>query len=132
MSTYIDADAFVRWERGTFDLAGFMAQRPDEPFAFPATVWQQLVFGVFAWHAGRSAKRLRNLMLVGGLPVIPFSRVQAARAARLAAELKLIQIGFADFQIAATTLVDEADLLTFNREHFSRVPGLRRRHCGMR
>ena len=35
MSTYIDADAFVRWERGTFDLAAFMAQRPDALRQFP-------------------------------------------------------------------------------------------------
>ncbi len=29
------------------------------------------------------------------------------------------------FQIAATALVDGAELLTFNTEHFGRVPGLR-------
>ena len=55
---------------------------------------------------------------------MPFSNRHAERAAQLAAELKLEAIGFADFQIAATALVDGAELLTFNREHFSRVPGL--------
>ena len=57
--------------------------------------------------------------------VTPFRRVHAVRAARLAAELKLQSIGIADFQIAATALEDGAELLTFNREHFRRVPGLK-------
>ena len=125
MSTYIDADAFVRWERGAFDLLAWMEQHPEEAIAFPATVWQQLAFGVFAWEPERAAKRSRYLLLVGMVPVVPFLRVHAVRAARLAAELKLQQIGFADFQIAATAVEDNAELLTFNREHFGRVPGLR-------
>jgi predicted nucleic acid-binding protein len=56
--------------------------------------------------------------------VAEFARPHAVRAAQLAAELKSSQIGFADFQIAATALVDGAELLTFNREHFGRVAGL--------
>ena len=57
--------------------------------------------------------------------VAAFSRAHAVRAALLAAELKLSQIGFADFQIAAQALVDDAQLLTFNQAHFGRVPGLK-------
>ena len=41
------------------------------------------------------------------------------------ADAKLETIGLADFQIAACALEDNAELLTFNREHFGRVPGLR-------
>jgi predicted nucleic acid-binding protein len=125
MSIYIDADALVRWERGDFDLPAYIGQHPDEPIAFPATVWQQVVFGAFAWPEERAAKRGRSLLILGALPVIPFMRTHAQRAAQLAAELKLAQIGFADFQIAATALVDGAELLTFNRAHFSRVTGLK-------
>ena len=124
MSVYIDADAFARWEKGQFDLPAWLEARGDELAAFPATVWQQLVFGAFAWQPERAAKRTRSLLLMGGLAVVPFSSQHAVRAAQLAAELKLEAIGFADFQIAATALVDGADLLTFNRAHFSRVPGL--------
>jgi len=125
MSTYIDADVIARWEKGTFDLLIWIGQNPDEPIAFPATVWQQLTFGIFAWEPMRAAKRNRYLLLIGTVPVIPFTRSHAVQAAKLAAELKLSQIGFADFQIAATALVDDAELLTFNQAHFSRVPGLK-------
>jgi predicted nucleic acid-binding protein len=93
--------------------------------AIPATVWQQLQFGIFAWSPERAAKRRRFLEAIAQLPVVPFSRIHAERAAALAAELKLQQIGFADFQIAAAVLEDGAELLTFNRAHFSRVPRLR-------
>ena len=58
------------------------------------------------------------------MAVAGFGRLQAERAASLQAELRLEQIGFADFQIAATALVEGAQLLTFNVAHFSRVPNL--------
>lgn len=126
MSTYIDADAFVRWEKGEFDLVAWLEARPEIEVGFPATVWQQLNFGVFAWEPRRAAKRARFLGTVGAVAAVAdFTRAHAERAAQLAADLKLEQIGFADFQIAATALVDGAELLTFNREHFTRVAGLK-------
>src|SRR3954470_7938265 len=124
MSIYVDADSFARLEKGDFDLPAWLEARGDEPAAFPAIVWQQLIFGVFAWQPERAAKRNRSLLLMGGLAVAPFSRSHATRAAQLTSELKLKTIGVADLQIAATALVDGAELLTFNRAHFDRVPGL--------
>ncbi len=125
MSIYLDADVLVRWERGEFDLPAWLDQHPDEPIAFPAPVWQQVVFGIFAWSQDRAAKRTRSLLVVGGIPVAAFGRPHAMRAAQLEAELKSQQLGFADFQIAATALVDGAELFTFNRRHFQRVPALK-------
>lgn len=125
MSIYIDADAVIRWEKGHYDLIGFLEARPDERFKFPATVWQQLNFGAFGWTAKRAQKRNLSLAVIAAVAeVAEFSGAHAERAAELAAQLKLEQIGFADFQIAATALVDGAQLLTFNTAHFSRVPGL--------
>jgi predicted nucleic acid-binding protein len=124
VSIYIDADAVALWEKGDFDLPAWLENHRSEPLAFPATAWQELLYGVFAWAPDRAAKRSRYLTTVSGLPIVSFARVHAVRAARLAAELKTQTIGFADFQIAATALEDGAELLTFNREHFKRVPGL--------
>jgi predicted nucleic acid-binding protein len=125
VSVYIDADAFIAWEKGKFDLASWLAERPDELIAFPPTVWQQLTFGKFAWEKSRADKRARFLSRVSAIAVSDFGQRHAETAARLAAELKLETIGLADFQIAACALEDNAELLTFNREHFGRVPGLR-------
>lgn len=126
MSIYIDADAFVRWEKGQFDLPSWLLARSDEEVKFPATVWQQLNFGVFDWAQDRSEKRALFLRTIGAVAeVAPFTREHAERAAELSSTLKLQTIGFADFQIAAAALVDDAELLTFNHTHFSRVPGLK-------
>ena len=124
MASYIDADAFVRWEKGDFDLPAWLEARGEERPFFPATVWQQLLFGVFAWEPKRAVKRSRHLTAMQG-QVVSFCRVHAVRAAQLAAELKSENIGVADFQIAATAIEDGAELLTFNREHYKRVPALK-------
>jgi predicted nucleic acid-binding protein len=124
MSIYIDADAFIRWEKGEFDLPTWLSAQGNETMAIPATIWQQILFGAFAWNPERAAKRSRFLAAIRHLPIVPFSRAHAERAAELAADLRLAQIGFADFQIAATALEDRAKLLTFNIEHFRRVVGL--------
>src|SRR5690348_12289168 len=97
---YIDADAFARWEKGVFDLPAWLEAR-DDIGAFPALVWQQIVFGVFAWEPARAAKRARSLLLIGGMPVMPFGRAHASRVAELAAEMNLNTIGAADTQIAS-------------------------------
>jgi len=125
MSVYIDANAFAAWEQGKFDLPAWLAARPDEPIAFPATVWQELTFGKYAWEKPRADKRRRYLDAVKEIPVAQFGQAQAERAASLAAELKQQTIGMADFQIAASAIQDGAELLTLNVDHFRRVPGLR-------
>jgi predicted nucleic acid-binding protein len=125
MSVYIDADAVVNWEKGQFDLPAWIEEHhPDDTVSFPATVWQQLLFGTFAWEPPRAQRRRRYLEAIN-LPVSSFARRHAARAAQIAADLKNSSIGFADCQIAACAVEDNALLLSFNREHFARVAGLR-------
>jgi predicted nucleic acid-binding protein len=123
VSTYIDADVFIKWEKGEFDLPAWLENEPEETFAFPATVWQQLAYGLFARDSNRARRRARQLERIGA-PVSPFLRKHALRAARIAAELKREAIGFADCQIAACALEDGARLLSFNSAHFGRVDGL--------
>ena len=61
MNVYIDADAIVASEKGDFDLVAWLEERPDDIAILPPTVWQQLLFGAFAWDPARSQKRLRTL-----------------------------------------------------------------------
>ena len=124
MNVYIDADAIVASEKGDFDLVAWLEERPDDIAILPPTVWQQLLFGAFARDPARSQKRLRTLSTFG-FSVSSFSRRHASRAAQIAADLKREGIGFADCQIAASALEDDAELLSFNARHFRRVPGLR-------
>ena len=114
----------VAWEKGEFDLPDWLEQRPNDTAMFPATVWQQLLYGAFAGELARAQKRMRllNSLRMG---VSSFARRHAGRAAQIAADLKSSAIGFADCQIAASALEDSAELLTLNPRHFSRVPGLR-------
>jgi len=126
VSVHIDADVVVAWERGRFDLVAWLEARPaNEPISFSATAWQQLSFGKYAWEKPRAEKRRRHLEVLSRWKIKEFGEREADRAARLAAELKNETIGLADFQIAASALEDNAELLTFNVEHFQRVPGLR-------
>ena len=127
MSIYIDADAIVRWEKGTFNLPKWLRDNVgSEPAKIPATAWQELHYGVFDWNPARANKRALYLSLIKSIAdIAEFGERHAERAAQLNAQLKLQQIGFADFQIAATALEDGAELLTFNRAHFSRIPGLK-------
>lgn len=125
MSIYIDADAIVQWEKRQFDLPAWLELHAEDEALIPATVWQQLQFGVFAWVPERAVKRKRFLDALAGVEIVPFSRAHAERAAALAADMKSSQIGFADFQIAAMAIDDGATLLTFNRAHFGQVPALK-------
>jgi predicted nucleic acid-binding protein len=124
VNIYVDADAIANWEKGKYDLPAWIEENhPDDMLFFPPTVWQQLLYGQFAWEQPRAQKRARYVQTIG-LPVSVFSRAHAERAAELSAQLKLQTIGFADFQIAACALVDGAHLISFNEAHFNRVPGL--------
>ena len=66
-------------EKGEFDLLEWLEDRPDEPIKFPATVWQQLIFGAFAWQEQRARKRERFLETIDAVAsVAAFSRAHTA------------------------------------------------------
>jgi len=77
--------------------------------------------------ARSEAERRTIDRLLSPLPLLPFDQ----RAGRLAAEVRRAletegrTIGMADYLIAGTCLAHAASLLTRNRSHFERVPGLR-------
>lgn len=72
MSIYIDASAFVRWEKGVFDLPSWLeANGGDELARIPATVWQELHYGVFDWNPSRANKRAFYLSLIKAVVEAP-------------------------------------------------------------
>jgi predicted nucleic acid-binding protein len=85
---------------------------------------------VTAFELGSGARndiaRERIRVLLEGLHVLPFDLEAARRATgvRLALEEQGRPIGMADYLIAGVCLASGAALLTRNRAHFERVPGL--------
>lgn len=64
--------------------------------------------------------------LLAALPILPFDEAAAERAADVRRSLEATgdPIGMADYLIAGVCLARSASLLTRNRAHFERVPGL--------
>ena len=65
--------------------------------------------------------------LLAAMTILPFGAEESRIAAgiRLEVEARGLPIGMADYLIAATCISADAILLTRNRKHFERVPGLR-------
>ena len=75
-------------------------------------------------RSGEAAEKVQ--MLLAALTILPFDEEAAERAAevRRALESEGEGIGMADYLIAGICLSRSGLLLTRNREHFGRVPGL--------
>lgn len=81
----------------------------------------ELLFG-----ASRARRKVGEEALLGNMTVLPFDESAARRAAALHDHLirSNSDIGIKDVLIAATCLENSVPILTLNRKHFARVPGL--------
>ncbi len=76
---------------------------------------------------GRSKKERRAVeTLLAALPILPVDEAAGRAAAEVRLELERTGrgIGMADYLIAGVCLARSAMLLTRNRAHFERIPGL--------
>ncbi len=64
--------------------------------------------------------------VLSGIRIVAFGEYEAYRCGELLAELSQAgtPIGVEDSQIGATALVHGLVVVTFNRKHFERIPGL--------
>jgi predicted nucleic acid-binding protein len=127
MAIILDADVLIRGEKGTFDLQGWFAARPDEHFEMAAITVAELWHGVERAAGAHQAKRrqyLQNLFTL--LPVIPYTEQTAYEHARIWARLEAAgkMIGYYDIIVAATALERGGKVATFNQRHFGQVQGL--------
>jgi len=92
----------------------------DECFLSAITIYE-VEFG--AARAGRISDLTNVLPYV---EILPIDKIVAEQAARIHADLVSLnrEIGVKDVFIAATLMVNELPILTYNIEHFRRVPGL--------
>ena len=128
MAIIIDADVVIRGERGTFDFRGWVSSQPEERFTLAAVTVAELWHGVErATLAHRSRREGYLRAILGLMPVIPYTEQTAYEHARIWAALESSggMIGFSDLIVAATAAERNCQVATFNKQHFSRVPGLK-------
>jgi len=128
MAIILDADVILRGEKGTFNLAGWLASRPDDEFALAAITVAELWHGVERAAGLQRTKRIQFLeTILSPLPVLPYTEHTGREHARVWAELaaggKII--GYYDLVVAATALAHGCEVATFNRRHFRQVRGLK-------
>lgn len=128
MAIIIDADVVIRGEKGTFDFQRWVSSHPEEEFAMAAVTVAELWHGVErATVAHRSRREAYLRVVVGLLPVLPYTEQTAYEHARIWAALDSAgrMIGFYDLIVAATAVERSCQVATFNKQHFSRVRGLK-------
>jgi tRNA(fMet)-specific endonuclease VapC len=128
MAIILDADVIIRGERGTFDLAKWVATRPNDQFEIAAITLAELWHGVeraTGAHKGRRERYLRTIL--ERLPILPYTEVTAFEHARIWAALQVSgkMIGFYDLIVAATALERGSTVATFNERHFAQIRGLK-------
>ncbi len=129
MALLIDTSVAVAMERERKSLQSLLDRASDEEVAVAAITASELLHGVHrADTAMRRERRLRQVeALLEAVSVLPFDLDVARHHSRIWADLAARGnvIGAHDLQIAATALTHELPLATLDREHFSRIEGLR-------
>jgi tRNA(fMet)-specific endonuclease VapC len=123
----LDTNVIIQGERGKFDLAKWLASRPDDEFEIAAITVAELRHGVERATAAHRAARERYVNAVlHTFPIIPYTEQTAYQHARIWAELQAAgnMIGFYDLIVAATALQRGSQVATFNKRHFAQITGL--------
>jgi tRNA(fMet)-specific endonuclease VapC len=117
-----DTDVLIDALRGREPARGRIAA------AIAAGALATTAVSLFELLSGAGEEEERDVvgLLLAALPVLPFDAAagEAAAAARRGLEASGRGIGIADYQIAGICISRSAPLLTRNRRHFERVPGL--------
>jgi tRNA(fMet)-specific endonuclease VapC len=119
----LDTDVLIDIVAGEKPWAGWFARRlPSRRLATTSLNCFELLAGA---RTAEEADRLRTLLRP--LVVLPLDRESADRGAEAARALRQRgePLALADLAVAGVCLELEAPLLTRNRRHFERVPGLR-------
>jgi len=119
----LDSDHWIALLRRRLDLRGRAS--PDEELAMTAISLCELTHG--AYKSARATENLARLdVLLAATTLLPYGAGAARRFGLLKANLERLgeSLSDLDLQIASIALEYEALLVTHNRNHFERVPGL--------
>jgi|SRR5271165_4674150 len=128
MAIILDADVIIKGEKGNFDLIAWLDGQTGQDLEIAAITVAELWHGIERADAQHRAKRERYLRtIVERLDPIPYTEITALIHARLWAELESSGnlIGAHDMILASTALERDSAVATFNKRHFTLVPGLR-------
>ena len=119
----MDSDHCVALLRGRLNLQERVL--PDEELAVTAISVGELVHGVYK-SSQVDENMARLSVLLAAVIVLPYDERAAAHFGRVKAQLEFAgdRLGDLDLQIASIALERGVPLVTHNRKHFERVPGL--------
>ncbi|MGB8474585.1 MAG: PIN domain-containing protein [Candidatus Acidiferrum sp.] len=128
MAVILDADVIIAGEKGKLDLRKWLTSHPNEQFEIAAITVAELWHGVErATGRNRTGREQYLRMILGSVPIIPYTEQTAYEHARLWAELEDAgtRIGYYDLIVGATALERGSAVATFNKRHFRRINGLK-------
>jgi len=128
MAIILDTDVIIRGEKELFDLEGWIATEEEQNFEIAAITVAELWHGVERATPAHRPKRQSYLQaMLEALPIAPYTDQTAYEHARIWAHLESIgkMTGYYDLIVAATALERGSTVATFNKRHFSAIPGLK-------
>lgn len=129
MGRLIDTSILIESERGRLDLEKFVDNGGNEDFFISVVTVSELLHGVHR-AVDQRVKTNREASVESMLQqfvILDIDQVTARIHSKIWAELERAGeiIGQNDFWLAATCLAKGLMMVTANRKHFQRVPGLR-------
>lgn len=128
MAIILDADVIISGEKAKFDLRGWLYANAGEEFQIASITVAELWHGVERATGAQRARRQKYIQsVISTLPILPYTEETAYEHARIWAQLEAVgkMIGYYDLIVAATALERGSNVATFNRKHFSMIPGLK-------
>jgi tRNA(fMet)-specific endonuclease VapC len=125
MTYLIDSDWIVDWLKNKPDAIRLLRTIAPDGLAISLISVGEIYEGVYFGHdPSRHERAFRQFLR--GVTVLPLSRQTMQRFARIRGDLRRIGqlIGDFDILIAATAFQHSLTLVTQNRRHFQRIPGL--------
>lgn len=128
MARLIDTSAIISLERQKLPVGALSDKLKGEPIGIASITASELLAGYY--RSTRERQRQERLdfieFVLAEFPVVPFGLEVARTHARISHELTQIgrSIGAHDLLIAATALTFGLVVVTHDRRHFDRVPGL--------
>src|SRR5258706_6382127 len=134
MAIILDADVLIRGEKGSFDLASWLATHATDQFEVAAITVAELWHGVERATPPHRAKRQQYLQAVlAPLPIIPYTEQTAREHARIWAELAVAgeRNGYYDLIFAAKRGGGGGDVAPINRQNLDVFKGANGVHANV-